>query len=362
MEEKNACIVSNKVTIVVNSCDGYEDLWYPFFTLLKKYWKPLNERIVLNTESKNYQFDGLNIECFHPSSKNSPYGKRMLEVLEKISTPYVLMLLDDFFLRKPVDINQIYSIINWMDKDENIAYFNCDNTPVYYEEWEKDKYPGYHRIPYGNIYTLNMQAAIWRTSKLKKYWSVNSEGDISPWEWEMYTNAIISKCKKDKFYCKYNQESPAFCEYGHSVYGDIWGVVRGKWVESDIVSLFNKEHIEIDLKRRGFFQQEKGLSEDCISEIRNNEMPKTIRFNYSFIERVLGKPYVKKYKRFINNNDIIHLFRISPETVFAEYCLYLDRCRFKKKLKREERIKVLKSEKKTKIIKKIIHKLLKKNK
>lgn len=359
MEGKNACIVSNKVTIVVNSCDSYEDLWYPFFTLLKKYWKPLNERIVLNTESKNYQFDGLNIECFHPSSKNSPYGKRMLEVLEKISTPYVLMLLDDFFLRKPVDINQIYSIINWMDKDENIAYFNCDNTPVYYEEWEKDKYPGYHRIPYGNIYTLNMQAAIWRTSKLKKYWSVNSEGDISPWEWELYTNLIAASNYNDKFYCvsKYGN---VFYDYAYNYNG--MGVYRGKWVKNDVVPFFKNEGITVDYSKRGFFQQEKNLQEERISEIRNNEMPKTIRFNYSFIERVLGKPYVKKYKRFINNNDIIHLFRISPETVFAEYCLYLDRCRFKKKLKREDRIKVLKSEKKTKIIKKIIHKLFKKNK
>lgn len=27
----------NRMTMLVNSCDAYEDLWQPFFTLLKRY-------------------------------------------------------------------------------------------------------------------------------------------------------------------------------------------------------------------------------------------------------------------------------------------------------------------------------------
>lgn len=27
----------NRVTLLVNSCDAYADLWQPFFTLLKRY-------------------------------------------------------------------------------------------------------------------------------------------------------------------------------------------------------------------------------------------------------------------------------------------------------------------------------------
>ena len=50
----------DKIALLVNSCDKYEDLWAPFFTLLKKYWNP-EYPIVLNTESKDFNFEGLNI-------------------------------------------------------------------------------------------------------------------------------------------------------------------------------------------------------------------------------------------------------------------------------------------------------------
>ena len=31
----------NRVTLLVNSCDAYADLWQPFFTLLKRYFVPV---------------------------------------------------------------------------------------------------------------------------------------------------------------------------------------------------------------------------------------------------------------------------------------------------------------------------------
>ena len=43
----------NRMTMLVNSCDAYEDLWQPFFTLLKRYFAPLDMRILLNTDRKS---------------------------------------------------------------------------------------------------------------------------------------------------------------------------------------------------------------------------------------------------------------------------------------------------------------------
>ena len=42
-----------RATIVVFSCDSYEDVWNPFFTLMNKYWKNCKYDIILN--SKKYQ-------------------------------------------------------------------------------------------------------------------------------------------------------------------------------------------------------------------------------------------------------------------------------------------------------------------
>ena len=63
----------NRVTLLVNSCDAYADLWQPFFTLLKRYFVPLPAEILLNTETKDFAFDGLNLRCVHSTAPT--YGE-----------------------------------------------------------------------------------------------------------------------------------------------------------------------------------------------------------------------------------------------------------------------------------------------
>lgn len=270
-------LLSKQLTIVVNSCDLYDDLWIPFFTLLKKYWNTAGIRILLNTESKSFQMDGLEIECVH-SPKDYPYGKRMLNVLSKVKTPYVLPLLDDFFLRSPVNVDTIERIIDWMENDSQIVCFNCDCLQVYMD-FEIDKYAKYRRIPMGNDYTLNMQAAVWRTESLKNYWRPN----VSPWEWEVICNYLTMKHMKHKFYCLLNIKD-TFMDYGHYKFGDIWGVYRGKWVKEDVIPLFQKEGIEVDYSKRGFYDPE-----DIMPVLPD---PEGRWDQYGIVSRCLGTRYV----------------------------------------------------------------------
>ena len=59
---KNIDLVSSKYTLLICSNDAYEDAWDPLFILLKRYWLGLeNIPIILNTQTKEYKFDGLNI-------------------------------------------------------------------------------------------------------------------------------------------------------------------------------------------------------------------------------------------------------------------------------------------------------------
>lgn len=253
--------LKNNLTILVCSCDSYEDLWNPFFTLLKKYWPTVSDiPIVLNTESKNFAFDGLDIICCH-SVAEKRYGQRMLNTLSSIRTKYVLLLLDDFFLRKPVSEEKLCQILDWMEKDKDIAYFNCESSYTY-TGYEVDKYPGFKRIPPANDFTLNMQAAIWQTEILRDFWKPSA----SPWEWETIYNPLILNYPNYKFYCTTKFEN-SFLDYGHYAYGDIWGVYRGKWVMDDVEPLFKKENINVDFSIRGFYQTENinsSLSSDNI--------------------------------------------------------------------------------------------------
>lgn len=274
--EKNS-FLSEQLTIVVNSCDGYEDLWVPFFALLKKYWNPTGIRILLNTESKTFQMDGLEIECAH-SPKEYSYGARMMNALSKVRTKYVLPMLDDFFLRSPVNVEKISQIIEWMEEDADIAYFNCDCNEAY-ADWEVNQYPGYRRLPPGNDYIFSMQAAIWRTEILQQYW----KADVSPWEWELICNVLSYAHKNKKYYCLLNGKD-SFLDYGHYECGDIWGVFRGKWVKEDVVPLFEKEEIVVDYSRRGFYDPQ---------EIKNVISEPSGRWDqYGIVSRCLGKKYV----------------------------------------------------------------------
>ena len=110
-------------TVLESSCDAYDDLWYPFFTILKKQWPELsNYNIVLNTESKSYHYEGLHIKCFELYSvgKKITWGKRLIETLERIDSKYIIFLLDDFFLTDRVDQSKIDKCVDYLEKDNNI--------------------------------------------------------------------------------------------------------------------------------------------------------------------------------------------------------------------------------------------------
>ena len=234
-----------KYTILVNSCDSYSDLWEPFFQLLKKYWKGNMPPIVLNTETKDFSMEGLDIVCVHcPDNKRAYYGKRMKYVLKQIETEYVLCLLDDFFVREEIDVSRLESLINEMDINKNICCFNFDDS---FSGIQCDRYPEYIFRPLITDYKLNMQAAIWRRKDLDGFW----KDKVSPWEWETISNKLTYSSTKEFYYLKRGCDSPI--NYGKKT-GPSWGVVHGKWVEQDVVPLFEKEGIKVDYSIRGFYE------------------------------------------------------------------------------------------------------------
>lgn len=47
-----------KYSILVNTCDKFEDCWNPFFKLFFLFWPDYNGVIYLNTEYKEYSVRG----------------------------------------------------------------------------------------------------------------------------------------------------------------------------------------------------------------------------------------------------------------------------------------------------------------
>lgn len=236
--------MNDELTILICSCDAYEDLWLPFFTLFDRYWPDCHCRIILNTETKCFNYSHLNIETFSMFNDGKvEYGKRMRKHLQQITTPYTLLLLDDFFIREPINSNELNRLIHYMNNDSQIACFNFDSINEIGNR--PSDFSGYVKRGTVGHYKLNMQAGLWRTDILYSLWKDSD----SPWGWEIYGS---SRAFNDQYYYYCLEDiSTSPVKYGKE--NILFGVFRGKWIKEDVLPLFSSEGIYVDFQKRGFY-------------------------------------------------------------------------------------------------------------
>ena len=182
-------------SIVVMSCDKYECCWYPFFKCLDKYF-PNHPKTYLITEGKTSKYS-------ETIATTGSWTKRLKDALEQIKEDYILLMLEDFFIRKPVDeerINKIQftdditDISEWEYADtRNLTGidFDLENLtdiePL--SKWDTSKFT-YLRFTWGgddleplskwdvsNVVSLNLRCKT-ETLKPLKNWDVSSVEDL----------------------------------------------------------------------------------------------------------------------------------------------------------------------------------------
>lgn len=230
--------MNGKCTVLVNSCDAYEETWLPFFTLFEKYWAECKYPVFLNTETKYFSSASIEVQVSHSQKKG--WSGRLLDALKRIKTPYVIMLLDDFFLDKPVHQDIIDSCVNWMNQDKNIATFSF--VPTLWEDGESGKYAGFQKRPYRCDYKVNCQAAIWRREALIKL----IRKQETPWDFEIYGSSRARRYVNWEFYTAERNSTWAF-SYNWIAGG---AVHRGRWTEGT-KELLEKNGIVLDFSVRG---------------------------------------------------------------------------------------------------------------
>ena len=182
--------MNNSITLVVSSCDKYEDAWYPYFELLKKYWPQHPEQIALITETKQYSTDGLNIKTYnYPESYT--WSERLYKTLESIDTKYIIFSLEDCFLLDYVKQDKIDECIKWMEEDENIA--ECRLYGTNHPKLQKiEKYGDFYSAGKDMAYRVDAQVAVWNREAFM------SLLDFSETPWQFEKNASIRSKSNDK--------------------------------------------------------------------------------------------------------------------------------------------------------------------
>lgn len=151
--------------ILVVSCDKYEACWKPFFKLLDKYYSS-HPKCYLLTEKKKCPY------CYTINVDSNIWTKRLRVALERIEDDEVMILLDDFFIRRKVDEERINNI----KLNENIA---CYNFELEYRE-PLMKLKGWDIQKNQQIYLNSCQPSIWN----KKVLIERLDKDLTPQEWE----------------------------------------------------------------------------------------------------------------------------------------------------------------------------------
>ncbi len=242
--------MNSNITLVVSSCDKYEDLWHPFFQLLKKYWDP-DFPILLITESKDFAYPGLNIQTLHlyKPGERPEWSELQMKSLEQIHTDLVLFMLDDFFINDYVNKGRILETAQWMEQDPSIACF-CF-APIMHGKNLPCGYHGFELRPQKGEYRLNAQTALWRRETLLH--------DMRPhenaWVFETLGSMRSFRYKDQKFYAALPDNIIVPYDFQ-----DGGALNHGKWNPS-AVELNEKEQLGIDISARGINTEERGSRE-----------------------------------------------------------------------------------------------------
>jgi hypothetical protein len=226
--------VGNKpsIAILVPSCDKYSDLWDPFLRLLFKYWpelktqhKDMNIYLVSNVEHIHHPRVS---NILIPKDRN--WSDSMLYALQQIDEPYVLVMLEDYFLNHPVNDQHIWDAFAEMLR-QDAAYlqiaFHIDDPDL------SVTYP--HNIvrkQQNAKYRTSLQAAIWDKKVLE---DLLLSGE-SPWKFEK-AGSVRSEAITRPFLAIL---SPPPIEYLNAVN---LGIIEGSVIE------YLKNHEDIDLSK-----------------------------------------------------------------------------------------------------------------
>lgn len=239
-------------SILINTCDKFEDCWNPFFKLWSIYWPNCKGNVYLNTEYKDYRFPGLNIipikGCVGKKYKGkfATWSQCLKWALDNIDTDIVLYMQEDYFLTGIVKNELVEHYVEWLSFHPEISCIHLTDQGI---PGEKD-YGSEHLFEGRKDFFsyLSCQAAIWHKKDLLSL--IREYETAWNFEWWGSRRAQYGGYKFltiDKSYLYINGPIiPYLCT----------GIIGGKWYPP-VVSLFKKHDIHLDFNQRGFYNPNK---------------------------------------------------------------------------------------------------------
>tara|TARA_Y100000310_G_scaffold330269_1_gene401631 strand:+ start:6457 stop:7176 length:720 start_codon:yes stop_codon:yes gene_type:complete len=217
--------VNISISTLTCSYDSYSFLWEDYKKLFDKYWLLDTHNVVVG-ETQSLSAD--NFEFLTPGSLRDDkgvdlWGERMLLGLDKIKTPYVFVMLIDFYFVHDITQDFIEEQIEFLELNNGNKVIIDEHAPRAYR-FETSVHP-YYKFDNYSDYQTSLMPAVWKTDWLK---SVIKSTD-TPWIFEVDGTARI-KGRDNKVYLNM-REAPIFYNVIRRAKNipETWGPVR--WSE-----------------------------------------------------------------------------------------------------------------------------------
>ena len=229
--------MNDKMTVLVVSCDKYQDIVEQYLRYLRLNWSDCSFPIAVATEECTISDKNVRtIKC----GKDVQWTKEVLMALDQIKSEYVLLTVDDLFISKKVDNNALEEALLFMC-EHNIDYYRIPKFQV--KNSKKSLYSGtthVARIQKDKVYSITIGSSIWRKTKLKK---ILGDGTKTAWELEDRFIELALKSKRG-YYNKYVTDTRPLLHCAHMVTG-------GRWIRKGVNDM-RKQGYEIDTSKREF--------------------------------------------------------------------------------------------------------------
>lgn len=216
--------------VLVASCDKYKDLLPPFMTLWHKFWPDCPFETVLVTETDP------GIAGFSRTIACGPgmtWASRLVKGLSEVSTPYAIMLCDDYYLASSVDTSLVLKRLE-QAKRLNAANLRLIPNPPLRSNNSKPFGEGLFEYLKDTAYCIATQAGIWNCEFLRNL----ARNKSSIWEFERFGSFEVGSEKRPLLVTS-TKEFP-FVDAVH----------KGCW-ERFGLAVCRENGIEIDLAKRG---------------------------------------------------------------------------------------------------------------
>lgn len=221
-----------RCSLLVLSCDAYADLWRPFFVLLRQRWPDCPYELFLGAGALTFNDPGVTTIG---SCAGRDWSRCVLDYIEQIPTPYVLLMLDDFFLRRNVVTEEIRHCLDFAER------YHAKQVRLVPRPGPTGKIPGEKWIglcAHDLRYRISTQGAIWDKNALA---NLLSPGE-SAWQFERNANARANHLTSG-FYSTWKPVLPYIGLLAHHV------VEKGCWLPHE-KWIFSKKKINCEFEKR----------------------------------------------------------------------------------------------------------------